>query len=145
LKQTIAITAGLLVLGLATAGDALAQAAPVYPAATQLPPYEIVAIVRSTGLEPVSRPVWRGQVYALHAVDPAGHPVRVTVDSRLGRIMSVTPAAHPRFAAPALPPPPTARNRHPPRRRPKRKRRRRALSQRRPRRWSSSTNSRASP
>jgi len=103
LKQTIAITAGLLALGLATAGDARAQA--LYPAATQLPPYEIVAIVRSTGLEPVSRPVRHGQIYALHAVDPAGHPVRVTVDSRLGRIMSVTPAAHARFAAPALPPP----------------------------------------
>jgi hypothetical protein len=103
LKQTITITAGLIALGLATAGDALAQA--VYPAATQLPPYEIVAIVRSTGLEPLSRPVRHGQTYVLHAVDPAGHPVRVTVDSRLGRIMSVTPAAHPRFAAPALPPP----------------------------------------
>jgi hypothetical protein len=106
-KHQIVITAGLLALGIAGAGQAFAQAVPLYPAATALPPYEIVAIVRSTGLEPLSRPVRHGPIYALHAVDPAGHPVRVMVDARLGRIVRVAPAAHPRFAAPlpVLPPP----------------------------------------
>jgi hypothetical protein len=104
-KHTIAICTGLLALGAAVAAPACAQMAPVYPAAVALPPYEIVAIVRSTGLEPLSRPVRHGPAYTLQAVGPAGYPVHVTVDARLGRIVRVVPAAHPRFAAPVLPPP----------------------------------------
>ena len=105
MTHKIAISAGLLALGLAGAGPAFAQVVPLYPAATTLPPYEIVAIVRSTGLEPLSRPVRHGPTYALHAVDPVGHLVRVVVDARLGRIVSVVLTAHPRFGAPAAPAP----------------------------------------
>jgi hypothetical protein len=105
LTHKIAIGAVLLALGLAGTGPAFAQVVPIYPAATALPPYEIVAIVRSTGLEPLSRPVRHGPNYLLHAVDPAGHPVRVVVDARLGRIVSVALTAHARFRAPVAPAP----------------------------------------
>jgi hypothetical protein len=99
------VCAGLLGLTVASAGPAAAQAPAAYPVATGLPPHEIVAIVRSTGLEPLSRPVRHGPSYMLHAVDPAGHPVRVVVDAKLGRIVGVVPAAHSRFGAPVYPAP----------------------------------------
>jgi hypothetical protein len=70
-----------------------------------LPPYEVTAIVRSTGLEPLGRPVRQGQAYAVRAVDEAGEEVRVIVDARLGRIVKVIPLMEPRYAVPLLRPP----------------------------------------
>jgi hypothetical protein len=103
---------GLLAFGLTASGGALAQPVPayypgvVYPGYVPgLPPHEIVAIVRSTGLVPLSRPMRRGPIYALHAVDPAGQEVRVIVDARLGRILRVVPLLGPRYAMPVVPPP----------------------------------------
>jgi hypothetical protein len=108
LKQTIAIGAGVLALALAAANPAAAQL--VYPvpppgAAVVMPPYEVVAIVRSTGLEPLSHPVRHGPAYVLRAADPAGQVMRVVVDARLGRIVRVVPVFGPRYAAPVGPPP----------------------------------------
>jgi len=70
-----------------------------------LPPYEVAAIVRSTGLEPLGRPVRQGQAYAVRAIDEAGEEVRVIVDARLGRIVKVIPLMEPRYAMPLLRPP----------------------------------------
>jgi len=107
LKQTIAIGAGVLALALAVADPAAAQL--VYPApppaVAAMPPYEVLAIVRSTGLEPLSRPVRHGPAYVLSAADPAGQVMRVVVDARLGRIVRVVPVFGPRYAAPVGPPP----------------------------------------
>jgi hypothetical protein len=107
LKQTIAIGAGVLALALAAADPAAAQL--VYPAPppgpAAMPPYEVLAIVRSTGLEPLSRPVRHGPAYVLRAADPAGQVMRVVVDSRLGRIVRVVPVFGPHYAAPVGPPP----------------------------------------
>jgi len=58
-----------------------------------LPPYEIVTILRSTGLNPLDRPVRRGPNYVLRAVDGGGEEVRVVVDARGGEVLSVTPLA----------------------------------------------------
>ncbi len=102
-----AIHAGALALALAGSGPAAAQL--VYPVPplgpAVMPPYEVVAIVRSTGLEPLSRPMRHGPTYVLRAVDPAGQEVRVVVDARLGRIVRVAPVFGPRYAAPVMPPP----------------------------------------
>ena len=107
MKQTIAIGAGVLALALAVADPAAAQL--VYPApppaVAAMPPYEVLAIVRSTGLEPLSRPVRHGPAYVLSAADPAGQVMRVVVDARLGRIVRVVPVFGPRYAAPVGPPP----------------------------------------
>jgi hypothetical protein len=107
LKQTIAICAGVLTLALAGSGPAAAQL--VYPAppgpVMVMPPHEVVAMVRSTGLEPLSHPVRHGPAYVLRAADPAGQVMRVVVDARLGRIVRVMPAFAPRYAAPVGPPP----------------------------------------
>ena len=70
-----------------------------------LPPYEVAAIVRSTGPEPLGRPVRQGQAYAVRAVDEAGEEVRVIVDARLGRVVKVIPLMEPRYAMPLLRPP----------------------------------------
>lgn len=56
-----------------------------------MPPSDIVGIVRSSGLHPLSPPIRRGRVYVLRAMDPSGENVRVVVDAGSGRIFSVTP------------------------------------------------------
>jgi hypothetical protein len=105
LKQKIALRAALLVLSVAASEASLAQ--PVLPFYREfrpaLPPYEIIAIVRSTGLDPVSRPVRRGRAYSLRALDRSGREVLVDVDARRGRILDIAPAAERRYAD--LPPP----------------------------------------
>jgi hypothetical protein len=107
LKQTIAICAGVLALALAAEPAAAQLVYPVPPpgAALAMPPHEVVAIVRSTGLEPLSHPVRHGPAYVLRAADPAGQVMRVVVDARLGRIVRVVPVFGPRYAAPVGPPP----------------------------------------
>jgi hypothetical protein len=88
-------TASSLAVGLTLSAAAVAQ--PVPPAhpgpAIGVPPYEVVAIVRSAGLEPLHRPLRQGPGYVLRALDPAGREVRVIVDGRSGRIVRVAPVA----------------------------------------------------
>jgi hypothetical protein len=56
-----------------------------------LPPYEIVTIIRSTGLDPLGRPIRRGPHYVLYAVGDDDREVRVLVNARSGKIVSLTP------------------------------------------------------
>ncbi len=100
----------VLVLGL-TSSPAMAD--PLHLAQAffggTLPPREIVAIVRSRGLVPVTPPALAGSNYALRAMDRYGTPVRVLVDARFGDIVSVRRIAlanPPRPPAPAPNPPP---------------------------------------
>jgi hypothetical protein len=94
LKKQLAICAGLLLLGFGTARLAAAQA--IYGglgvADSALPPYEIMSIVRSTGLAPLTRPIRRGPYYVLVAVDRVGRQMRVVVDAQLGDIVNLRPA-----------------------------------------------------
>jgi hypothetical protein len=55
-----------------------------------LAPAEIEAEVRRAGFEPISRPVQRGRVYVLLALDPYDIDVRLTVDTGSGRVLRVT-------------------------------------------------------
>jgi hypothetical protein len=84
---------------LGAAGTAAAQAVYVGPryagsglSDPVLPPYEIMSIVRSTGLAPLTRPMRRGRYYVLVAVDRAGRQMRVVVDAQLGDIVNMRPA-----------------------------------------------------
>jgi hypothetical protein len=99
LKKQLAIWAGLALLGFGTVATAGAQAiysGPGYagpgPSDPALPPYEIMSIVRSTGLAPLTRPMRRGQYYVLVAVDRVGRQMRVVVDAQLGDIVNLRPA-----------------------------------------------------
>lgn len=56
-----------------------------------MPPYEVLTIVRSAGLDPIGRPTRRGPTYVLHAIDDDDREVRVVVDARYGDIVSITP------------------------------------------------------
>jgi hypothetical protein len=60
-----------------------------------VPPYEVLAIVRSKGLEPLSRPQRHAGSYTLRAVDPRGREVQVTVDARQARITRIAPLVRP--------------------------------------------------
>ena len=53
-----------------------------------LPPYEVITIVRSTGLDPLGPPMRRGPNYVLRATDEDDQEVRVVVDARSGDIVS---------------------------------------------------------
>ena len=94
MKKQLAICAALVLLGFGTARLAEAQtiyAAPGVPDLA-LPPYEIMSIVRSTGLAPLTRPMRRGPYYVLVAVDRVGRQMRVVVDAQLGDIVNLRPA-----------------------------------------------------
>jgi hypothetical protein len=115
--RKIALCIGFLALGITAAGAQQPlpppYPAPVYPGAVYpgyppgyavgVPPYEVVAIVRSAGFEPLTRPFRNGPAYVLRAVDPAGQEVRVIVDARFGQIARVVPLMGPRYG---LAPPP---------------------------------------
>ena len=91
-----AVAALLLTLPAAAEPMLLAQGAP--PA--MVSPYEVLTIVRSTGLDPLDRPIRRGPNYVLHAIGRDGREVRVVVSARYGDIVAVTPMA----SASRLPP-----------------------------------------
>jgi len=90
---------GLVPFGSLTAQPMMPYPAPYYPgypgAYGEVPPYEVLAIVRSKGLAPLGRPRRQGTAYALRALDPSDREVQVTVDARTGRILRVvaTPGA----------------------------------------------------
>jgi hypothetical protein len=110
-KHRILFCASVAAFALLAAQPGLTQVVPppypgtMYPGDGALPPHEIVTIVRSTGLEPIGRPVRQGPAYALRAVDPAGEEVRVIVNAYMGRIVKVIPVSGPRYAMPLLRPP----------------------------------------
>ncbi len=93
MKFALYVAAVVLTLASAATLDAQPVMQPFYPGFAGLPPYEIVALVRSAGLDPVSRPVRQGPVYVLRALNPAGQEVRVIVDARIGRIVKVAAVA----------------------------------------------------
>jgi hypothetical protein len=66
-----------------------------------LPSDQISANVRAAGLEPLSRPVLRGAVYYLRAVNRARAEMRVAIDARSGRVLSATRVAYEPPAPPA--------------------------------------------
>jgi hypothetical protein len=113
LTNKLTIGATLLALGLGGMGTANAQ--PIYVAPRMyepsLPPYEVVAIVRSAGLAPLTRPVRRGADYVLVAGTRNGAQMRVVVDAYEGDILRVTPigAMRPYGAPTAYPYDPRAR------------------------------------
>jgi len=67
---------------------------------------QITANVRAAGLQPLSRPVLRGAVYYVRAVNPARAEMRVAIDARSGRVLSATRVAHEPPAPPASEPGP---------------------------------------
>jgi hypothetical protein len=77
-----------VVLGLASSA-AFAQMVPY----GLMPPYRVMALVRQTGLIPVSSPMLSGATYVVRAIDRSGTPVRVVVDGRYGEIIAVRRAA----------------------------------------------------
>jgi hypothetical protein len=105
LNQKVALLASILAFALTASAQALAQPVPPpYPGTVPpgfdggLPPAEVNALVRSTGLRPLEVPIRRGPVYAMRAIDPDGQEVRVIVNARTGRISKVIPITVPRYA-----------------------------------------------
>jgi hypothetical protein len=62
-----------------------------------LAPAQITMEVRRAGFEPISRPVQRGPVYVLSARDGDDIDVRLTVDARSGRLLSVAEIGRARY------------------------------------------------
>jgi hypothetical protein len=76
-------------LALSFASPICAQALP--PNAV-VPPQDVIASVRSKGLDPSSKPMLRGRVYVLRAFDSTQFEKRVVVDARSGKVLSVRDA-----------------------------------------------------
>ncbi|HEY2137785.1 MAG TPA: hypothetical protein VGH49_18010 [Xanthobacteraceae bacterium] len=64
-----------------------------------LPPFQIMAIARSTGFDPISRPIRSGRTYVMRALDPYDVEVSLVVDARTGRLVSARQVAAPPYAA----------------------------------------------
>lgn len=89
MKHKLLCAAAALALT-AMSASAFAQGA----APDVLPPHEIMTIVRSAGLNPLERPVRRGNTYVFRAVGARGQEMRVTVDARYGDVMAVSPVGN---------------------------------------------------
>ena len=116
MKHRIAVRVGMTacvgMTALGVAGTTSAQAQMVYveppprvydgppPAAAEggLPASEILMVVRSSGLRPLTQPARRGPRYVLLASDNMGGQLRVVVSAHDGRIIHAEPAYDPRFA-----------------------------------------------
>ncbi len=66
-----------------------------------VPMDQITANVRAAGLQPLSKPMLRGAVYYVRAVNAARAEMRVAIDARSGRVLSATRVAHEPPARPA--------------------------------------------
>ena len=66
-----------------------------------IPPFEVRMILRSAGFNPLDRPALVGMNYVVRAWSRRGEMVRVVVDARRGRIMSVGPLAGPPSSQPS--------------------------------------------
>ena len=80
--------AALIALAAAATAPTLAQSSDVARAGF-LPPFEAITAIRSLGFDPAGAPRLRGPVYIVRAYDE-NIPVRVTVDARTGRVLTVT-------------------------------------------------------
>lgn len=78
------------------------------PSYREVPPGQVVRIVRRQGLTPVSRPALRGPNYVVQALDRNGELTRVVLDAETGEIVRVRPLAR------GLPPADIARPARPP-------------------------------
>jgi hypothetical protein len=63
-------------------------------AQVSVPLDQITAHVRAAGLQPLSRPMLRGAVYYVRAINPARAEMRLAIDARSGRVLSATRIAH---------------------------------------------------
>jgi hypothetical protein len=77
-------------LVLSFAPPVLAQTA--HPAG-RVPPEDVLSSIRSLGLDPATRPLLRGRVYALRAFDASHAEKRVLVDAGSGEVLSVRAVA----------------------------------------------------
>lgn len=64
-----------------------------YVAPAELPPHDVRAILYSMGLRPIGRPLLWGGYYLVRAIDRHGEFVRVVIDARRGRVVSLASAA----------------------------------------------------
>lgn len=101
LKRRLLMVAVALAVGSSVAG-AQERLGPAGPGARVLPAHEIITILRSTGFDPVGRPVPLGSRYEVQAIDPDDFEVRLLVDGRTGRILTVRDSE---VAWPMEPPP----------------------------------------
>jgi hypothetical protein len=85
--KVVATVAALITLG-ATPAFAQYDRPPLQGAV--LAPYEMMTIVRSMGFDPISRPVLRGPVYVIRALDEDDLPVRVAIDAHTGNVVRVS-------------------------------------------------------
>jgi hypothetical protein len=89
------------------AQDLMRPMAGGWATAGMLTPADIIVEVRRAGFVPVSRPIQRGPVYVLLALDNGDIDVKLTVDARSGRVLWVSDVIGARYGGyygyPALP------------------------------------------
>jgi hypothetical protein len=94
LKKQIIVCATVLAASVGTAAIAHAQYMPIYPRvhARGLPPHQAIVVVRSIGMQPLSRPLRRGANYVVVASTRSGARMRIVIDAFDGTILRMRPA-----------------------------------------------------
>ena len=93
MKKKIAFTTLLFAAALALTWPGKAdQRYRGYSNSTDLPAPDVVTAVRARGFNPLGRPVRRGDVYLLHALDQRGLELSIVADVATGELIAVTPA-----------------------------------------------------
>jgi hypothetical protein len=88
MKMLLTVSAiAMLALRTAAADDL----APPQGMSGLVPPRAVLAMVHSSGFEPLGPPLRRGRIYWLHAINPRGRDVALTIDAVSGQIVSVSP------------------------------------------------------
>jgi hypothetical protein len=98
-RASIGLLLILCVAPFASAREASAEPAGMTGVADGLAPQEILAMVRSSGFDPISRPVRNGRTFTLRALDRYEFELNLVVDARTGRVLSANEVAVPRYAA----------------------------------------------
>jgi hypothetical protein len=96
LACAFSVGAGAQVPGPPSGAAPFASGPPTYGGGPRyaLPPDRITANVRAAGLEPLTRPLLRGAVYYMRAVNRARVEMRVAIDARSGRVLSAARVAN---------------------------------------------------
>jgi hypothetical protein len=94
LKKQIIVCAAVLAASVGAAATAHAQYVPIYPRTyvRGLPPHQAIVVVRSIGMQPLSRPLRRGANYVVVASTRSGARMRIVIDAFDGTIVRMRPA-----------------------------------------------------
>lgn len=92
MKRTIFVLATMASLGcsaMPAAAQYMPMSAPAYGG--PMPAFQVMEVVRTAGLQPMTPPIWMRGRYVIRAMDRRGQEFRLVIDGQYGEILSAIP------------------------------------------------------